>query len=828
MVDLSKLPQPKQMIQLRMCLTLETQRLLEHTLQIAPSTDKTVNEVLDTLQTHIKGLRNEALRRRELLSCKQQEGESFADFYVRIRRIAEEVDVCPGKTPICEETQLKMVILMGIRDSELVQKLISMDSKTSLQDFVTKCRSYEAARCATTAITAPQVQNRVISSYKKNKGTQDRDKALTTKTSSEPAAFCQCCAGQHGSNPCPAAQSTCNSCANQGHWSRTVKCPATNAQCRLCGRTGHYDKCCKVKKKHQGGSSSSEQQVSKTNSCYRLGSTSSSTSYSPQPICVTLSYGGAKSCLEMLPDTGSDVTVIGQQHLASLDIPMCSLRTPPPTMTLTADGSQMAPALGTFQATLTLGKRSCHARIQVHDGVQTPLLSYTHCKELAIISRDFPKPRKDIITSEESSVPDADKTLQEQRTAARADPSYVRLLDCVTSGFPTNRCDLHSSLLPYWNLREDLYADGDLVLYGARVVVPATLRCRTLQRLHDSHRGVEATKRRARQAVFWPGINSDITKAVQACELCQILQPSLQQEPLMNDDHPTRPFESVSADFFMVAGKSFLVVVDRLSGWPVLVPCKGDTTASATIRIFCRYFREVGVPLRLRTDGGPQFTSHEFRNFLERWGVRHVVSSPHYPQSNGHAEAAVKSIKHLILKTAPSGNIDCEEFARGLLELRNTPTFTGRSPAQFLYGHPLRSCLPAHPRSFAKEWQTKAEDCDTRAAHRASQVKARYDAHAQPLPRLRVGQQVRVQDPTSKRWDRVGVVMSVGKSRDYELRLPSGRVYWRNRRFLRPVPESVDLPHSPVPVAPRIDQEKRFLTDDPPFTPRRSERLKRK
>ena len=182
---------------------------------------------------------------------------------------------------------------------------------------------------------------------------------------------------------------------------------------------------------------------------------------------------------------------------------------------------------------------------------------------------------------------------------------------------------------------------------------------------------MEATKRWARQTVFWPGINSDITSTVRACESCQVFQPSLQQEPLYNDDHPDRPFESVSADFFAVSGKSFLVVTDRLSGWSVVVPCKGNTTASNTIQIFCRYFRELGVPLRLRTDGEPQFTNREFQKFMKRWGVHHGVSSPHYPQSNGHAEAAVKSVKHLILKTAPSGNIDCEEFDRGLLELWN-------------------------------------------------------------------------------------------------------------------------------------------------------------
>jgi len=73
-----------------------------------------------------------------------------------------------------------------------------------------------------------------------------------------------------------------------------------------------------------------------------------------------------------------------------------------------------------------------------------------------------------------------------------------------------------------------------------------------------------------------------------------------------------------------------------------------------------------------------------------------VVTSPH-PQSNGHAEAAVKSLEHLILKTAPLGNIDCEDFDRGLLELRNIPNATGRSPAQILYGQPLQYLLILSP-----------------------------------------------------------------------------------------------------------------------------------
>ena len=80
------------------------------------------------------------------------------------------------------------------------------------------------------------------------------------------------------------------------------------------------------------------------------------------------------------------------------------------------------------------------------------------------------------------------------------------------------------------------------------------------------------------------------------------------------------------------------------------------------------------------------------------------MSSSGYAQSNGHVEAYVKKVKHLIAKLRLSGDHDDHAFDRDLLELRNTPRPDGRSPAQVLYGRPLRSAVPAHRRAFAAEW----------------------------------------------------------------------------------------------------------------------------
>ena len=398
--------------------------------------------------------------------------------------------------------------------------------------------------------------------------------------------------------------------------------------------------------------------------------------------------------------------------------------------------------------------------------------------------------------------PIEDVTLTRVRDAARADPEYTALCDVTLRGFPPQRSDLTPDLRPYWGVRDRLAVDDGVLVCGPRLVIPRSLRRETLRRLHDSHQGIERTLRRARQSVYWAGIDRDITATVQSCTACQERLPSQQKEPMMTDPPPSRVFESVSTDFFHHAGRTYLVYVDRLSGWPTVIHCDGEATARTLVRHLREIFAATGVPCLLRSDGGPQYTAHHTRDFLRRWGVTHQMSTPHYPQSNGHAEAAVKLVKRLIQKVTTSGNLDCDAFAHGLLEIRNTPRADGRSPAEILYGHPLRSAVPIHHRAFASEWQRIADECDRRQDSLRDATRERYDRTAKPLPGMRIGAHVTIQDRNTGLWDRRGTIVGVGRSRDILVKLPSGRTLWRNRRFLRPFRPLVPTSGSPAAQPP--------------------------
>ena len=89
------------------------------------------------------------------------------------------------------------------------------------------------------------------------------------------------------------------------------------------------------------------------------------------------------------------------------------------------------------------------------------------------------------------------------------------------------------------------------------------------------------------------------------------------------------------------------------------------------------FFVSFGVPEKLSSDGGPEFSAGSTEAFLKLWSVRHRVSAAYFTQSNGRAEVAVKTVECLLRSnTGPTGCLDQDSFRRAMLQLRNTLTPT--------------------------------------------------------------------------------------------------------------------------------------------------------
>ena len=245
---------------------------------------------------------------------------------------------------------------------------------------------------------------------------------------------------------------------------------------------------------------------------------------------------------------------------------------------------------------------------------------------------------------------------------------------------------------------ESLYTLDGVIMYQDRVIMPKSLRSTALSNLHAAHQGVTAMAKRASSIMFWPKMMEDIQQVRAKCTECNTNAPSQAQLPSFPAIPPSSPFEQIFADFFDYAGHHFLIIGDRLSGWPEIYSTpKGSEYAGSKGLVAClrKCFATFGVPTEIASDGGPEFIASNTKTFLDRWGVNHRKSSAYHPQSNGRAEVAVKSAKRLLRSNiSPSGSLDSDKLLRGLLQLRNTPDpDCNVSPAQIVFGKPLKDAF---------------------------------------------------------------------------------------------------------------------------------------
>ena len=79
------------------------------------------------------------------------------------------------------------------------------------------------------------------------------------------------------------------------------------------------------------------------------------------------------------------------------------------------------------------------------------------------------------------------------------------------------------------------------------------------------------------------------------------------------------------------------------------------------------------------SNNGQQYGSQEFADFATSYAFVHTTSSPYFPQSNGHVERAVQTVKNLLK--------DAGDPYLALLAYRSTPLpWCGLSPAELLMG----------------------------------------------------------------------------------------------------------------------------------------------
>lgn len=200
-----------------------------------------------------------------------------------------------------------------------------------------------------------------------------------------------------------------------------------------------------------------------------------------------------------------------------------------------------------------------------------------------------------------------------------------------------------------------------------------------------------AMKNLARALFWYPGLDKDIQNIVHACAVCQqnCSMPRA-QEPVPWPDTFER-WSRIHVDFAgPVEGRMLMIVVDSHTKWIEVVPLK-ITSANNTVEALRGIFSRFGLPRTVVSDNGPQFTSRQFRQFMEDNGILHLRSPPYHPQSNRLAERAVRTVKEGLRKNV-HGTLE-RRLARWLLRYWRTPLRNGKTPGFMLLGFEPRSLL---------------------------------------------------------------------------------------------------------------------------------------
>lgn len=208
-----------------------------------------------------------------------------------------------------------------------------------------------------------------------------------------------------------------------------------------------------------------------------------------------------------------------------------------------------------------------------------------------------------------------------------------------------------------------------------KIWVPEEIRAKIIQLSHNpptaGHDGFFKTLKRVQSLYYWPKMAQQIRNFVESCETCKkIKSPNYVMRPPMGRTlQSSRPFQRLFVDFLGLYPRSskgnrfIFLIVDQFSKFVFLEPIR-SATSRKTVEILEGYiFLTFGVPEVLVSDNGKQFTSNDFRNFLQSYGVDHQLTALHSLQANA-SERVNRNVLSKIRAYVNSNQKDWDKFLK--------------------------------------------------------------------------------------------------------------------------------------------------------------------
>ena len=143
----------------------------------------------------------------------------------------------------------------------------------------------------------------------------------------------------------------------------------------------------------------------------------------------------------------------------------------------------------------------------------------------------------------------SDFRLQQFKDETKSDKTLQTLLLHIQNAWRKSKNDVPNLIRSYFIHRQDLTYSIGTIFKGIHMKVPKSLREDMKHLLYVGHLGIAKIKEKARDILYWPGINADLENIVNSCDTCQEYQNQQKDESPIAHDIPTTRWAKVGTDF---------------------------------------------------------------------------------------------------------------------------------------------------------------------------------------------------------------------------------------------------------------------------------------
>ncbi|MBW0591388.1 hypothetical protein O181_131103, partial [Austropuccinia psidii MF-1] len=209
-------------------------------------------------------------------------------------------------------------------------------------------------------------------------------------------------------------------------------------------------------------------------------------------------------------------------------------------------------------------------------------------------------------------------------------------------------------------------------------VVDSSLINLVLKECHDNpfsgHLSKDRTREKVKTCIWWPMWQNDVAEYCKTCEICQKANESTGKRlgKMIKIQESSRPWEIVHMDW--VTGlppggdrsdNACLVILDRFSRTPILLPChKDDTAMDKALLIWNRVMSWTGIFTNIISFRDPKFTSALWTNHHQLFSTKLFFSTAYHPQTDGLAERMIQTLEDMVRRLSAYGLEfkDCDGF----------------------------------------------------------------------------------------------------------------------------------------------------------------------